>query len=170
MQRVEALEQHYRRIWREKMRGLPFVNEKLGVESVAFRPLGPDLAGILISPWFINLVILPGDDSLAALHQGDAMERSSGAEHIGFTVDCAPAVGRFLSAVLFRSVEDFPDQATARPPASLWKKPRAIWDRPALCVHRNRTLGMPAATFRAGRWSSRGSWSGVSVMTSPQVW
>ena len=114
MQRVEALEQHYRRIWRERMRGLPFVNEKLGVESVAFRPPGPDLAGILISPWFINLVILPGDDSLAALHQGDAMERSIGAEHIGFTVDCAPAVGRFLSAVLFRSVEDFPDQATAR--------------------------------------------------------
>ncbi len=114
MQRVEALERHYQRIWREKMRGLPFVNEKLAVESVAFRPLGPDLAGILISPWFINLVILPGDDALGALQQGDAVERTIGTEHIGFTVDLAPTLGHFLSAVLFRSVEDFPDRATAR--------------------------------------------------------
>lgn len=114
MQRVAALEQHYQHIWREKMHGLPFVNEKLAVEAVAFRPVGLDLAGILISPWFINIVLLPGDDALAALHQGDAVERTIGTERIAFTVDCAPDPGAFLSAVLFRSVQDFPDQATAR--------------------------------------------------------
>jgi hypothetical protein len=35
-----------------------------------------------------------------------------------------------------------PDQATAASPARWVKKPRAIWERPALWVHRNSTVGL----------------------------
>ncbi|CAM4490895.1 hypothetical protein NONI108955_34980 [Nocardia ninae] len=40
-----------------------------------------------------------------------------------------------------------PDQATARPLARWAKKPRAIWERPALCVQRNSTVGRGRATL-----------------------
>ena len=37
---------------------------------------------------------------------------------------------------------DPPDQAMALSPARWANHPSAIWERPALCVHRNSTVGM----------------------------
>ncbi|GAA3463402.1 hypothetical protein GCM10018963_54150 [Saccharothrix longispora] len=39
---------------------------------------------------------------------------------------------------------DPPDHATARLPARCWKNPSTIWLRPALCTHRNSTVGLPS--------------------------
>lgn len=42
------------------MRDLPIYNPALAVEATAFHPIeGEGLVGILITPWFMNLVILP---------------------------------------------------------------------------------------------------------------
>jgi hypothetical protein len=41
-----------------------------------------------------------------------------------------------------------PDQATARSPARWANQPRAICDRPALCTHRNSTVGTGADMAR----------------------
>ena len=49
-----------------------------------------------------------------------------------------------------------PDQATARPAACFSKNPSAIWERPALCTQRNRTIGVPSFALpstRANAWS-----------------
>jgi len=41
------------------MRELPVYNPKLTVEAVGFRRHGDELLGALITPWFINLMLLP---------------------------------------------------------------------------------------------------------------
>ncbi|MBN9423738.1 MAG: hypothetical protein BGO63_12745 [Candidatus Accumulibacter sp. 66-26] len=60
-QRLEAM---YRRIWAAGMCDLPFVNPALAVEALGFRRWQGDWVGALITPWFLNLFILPGGGTL----------------------------------------------------------------------------------------------------------
>ena len=48
-----------------------------------------------------------------------------------------------------------PDQAIARSPARWRKNPSAIWERPALWMHRNSTIGLPSWTRPSTRASAR---------------
>lgn len=59
--RLEAM---YRRIWAAGMCDLPFVNPALAIEALGFRRWQGDWVGALITPWFLNLFILPGGGAL----------------------------------------------------------------------------------------------------------
>lgn len=60
--RVSGLAVHFREIGDAQMRDLPFYNAHLQVEAWGFAPLAPDsLLGVLITPWFMNLIVLPRD-------------------------------------------------------------------------------------------------------------
>jgi [NiFe] hydrogenase assembly HybE family chaperone len=106
------LVRHYQAIYREKMRGLPICNAALEVQVVGFRPLDQHQVGVLITPWFMNLVLLPGDDTWASAADGSADTVSLPSEPCEFVVSRDATIGTFLSAVLFRTVVDFPDQGT----------------------------------------------------------
>lgn len=54
----------YRRIWETSMRDLPFVNPALAVDVVGFRRFRGDWVGVVITPWFLNLFLLPGGGEL----------------------------------------------------------------------------------------------------------
>jgi [NiFe] hydrogenase assembly HybE family chaperone len=111
---ADALVAHFRRISDERMQGLPIVNPRLDVEAVGFRDFDEHRLGILITPWFMNLVLLPGNDDWSELKQGDKVEVSLPSEAFEFTVCCDDALpDRYLSAILFRTVSDFSDQAMA---------------------------------------------------------
>ena len=62
----------------------------------------------------MNLVLLPGDDALRVFKQGASVKIELPAGPYDFTVSHDEEVGTFLSAILFRTVSDFPDQQTAR--------------------------------------------------------
>lgn len=53
-----------RRIHDERMQGLPFLNAALHVEVLGFRRWQGDWLGAAITPWSINLLLLPGGGSL----------------------------------------------------------------------------------------------------------
>lgn len=112
---IGVLVGHYQRIAEERMSGLPFVNPQLGVEAVGFRQFDDHLFGVLLSPWFMNMIVLPGSEEWSELPQGERVTVVLPAGDYEFTVcrdDGLP--GEYLSAVLFRTVADFPDQSTAR--------------------------------------------------------
>ena len=115
---VDALVARYEAIAAERMQGLPIVNPRLEVEAVGFFDFGEHRFGVLIAPWFMNMVLLPGSDEYAELQQGDKVTLSLPSGDYEFTA-CrdagdAAAAGVYLSAVLFRTVTDFPNQSTAR--------------------------------------------------------
>jgi len=56
--RLGALVASFERIARESMRGLHFYNEALSVEAVGFERIGEEWLGVLITPWFINLMLV----------------------------------------------------------------------------------------------------------------
>ena len=110
----DDLVRYFDAVYRDRMQGLPIVNPALSVEAVGFEPFEAHQLGVLISPWFMNLVLLPGDDALDVFKQGASVKIELPAGPYEFTVSHDEAVGTFLSAILFRTVSDFPDQQTAR--------------------------------------------------------
>jgi [NiFe] hydrogenase assembly HybE family chaperone len=57
-----ALESAFRRIAATRMAGLPINHPLLAVEAVGFRLWEGKWLGVLVTPWAVNLVLLPGGD------------------------------------------------------------------------------------------------------------
>lgn len=57
--RVADLVERFRVIGETSMRDLPFYNPELAVEAVGFRSFQDRWIGVLVTPWFMNLVRLP---------------------------------------------------------------------------------------------------------------
>ncbi len=57
--RLAAMVARFESIGAQQMRELPIYNPKLAVEAVGFRRHGDELLGALITPWFINIMLLP---------------------------------------------------------------------------------------------------------------
>lgn len=96
------------------MQDLPLVNTALQVEAVGFCAFDEHEIGVLITPWFMNLVLLLGSDIGSRLKQGSKSTLRFPSGPVEFTTAQDEVLGPYLSAVLFRSVAEFPDQNTAR--------------------------------------------------------
>ena len=111
---VADLVARYEAIYEERMRDLPIVNPRLTVEAVGFDRWEDKDLGVLITPWFMNLVLLPDTGKLAGLSQGEQVECHFPSGPCELTVYQDEELGSYLAAVLFRTVTDFPDQDVAR--------------------------------------------------------
>jgi len=112
--KVAELVARYQAIYQERMRDLPIVNPRLAVEAVGFEQWEDQDLGVLITPWFMNLVLLPDSGRLTDLPQGDRVECRFPSGPCELTVYHDEDLGSYLAAVLFRTVADFPDQDVAR--------------------------------------------------------
>ena len=112
--KVADLVARYLAIYDERMRDLPIVNERLAVEAVGFEQWEDKDLGVLITPWFMNLVLLPDSERLVDLPQGERVECRFPSGPCELTVYHDEDLGSYLAAVLFRTVADFPDQDIAR--------------------------------------------------------
>lgn len=115
--RVAALENAYRRVEAESMRGLPVHNAALRVEALGFRAwdlaaegLGSALLGVVVTPWCMNVVLLPVDpQGWPDLEDGDKRDLDLPCGRVGFTVGRLEGVGRLLTCSLFSPMQDFAD-------------------------------------------------------------
>jgi [NiFe] hydrogenase assembly HybE family chaperone len=112
---IDNLVRAYRHIGDERISGLPIYHDKLLVEAVGFQAWEGRLVGVLITPWFMNLVLLPGDEEECPdLSAGSATDWEFPSGTYQFRTSVVEGVGVHLSAVLFSNVKAFPDQDTAR--------------------------------------------------------
>lgn len=134
----------FREVWHSKMRDVPMVNKVLHVEAVGWQMHEGRPLGVLISPWFMNLVMLPGEDEdwsdltagtkeLIAFPSGDY-------EFIHNTRDMT---GGYKACSLFSPMGDFNTQMQAQEVA------RAVMV--ALFDDENRAETDRAADIRAAR-------------------
>jgi [NiFe] hydrogenase assembly HybE family chaperone len=147
-ERVDQLQGHFDEIYRERMRDLPIVNDQLAVEAIGFREFEDHEIGVLLTPWFMNLFLITGDDQWSDTEQGSTVDIPLPAENCEFIVSHDDELGTYLSAILFRTVADFPDQDTARAVAdevmaSLFSVPEA--DPPKRVSRRTLLSGMRAS-------------------------
>lgn len=64
--RTRQLEETFRAIAAKDMAGVPVLNDKLAVQAVGFRASEGQLLGVLVTPWFMNLILLPRDATAEA--------------------------------------------------------------------------------------------------------
>lgn len=111
---IEALVAYYREA-DARMRETPFYNDALAIEPVGFRHWEGHRLGALIAPWFLNLILLPGEaEDCTDVPQGHQSDWIFPAESVRFTANMLDTGEAFLVAPAFNSVRDFPDQDTAR--------------------------------------------------------
>lgn len=113
-QAVRALEAVFGEIARTRMAGLPIVNPALRVEAVGFREWQGRRAGVLVTPWAIGLVLLPGPDAplerLAPDRRASWDFPSGRYEFMGLD---EPALGPCHLCPLISPVTEFADHETA---------------------------------------------------------
>jgi [NiFe] hydrogenase assembly HybE family chaperone len=132
-----------------RMDGLAFVNPALTVEAVDFAPWQGHWLGVLVTPWFMNLILAPRDVAAwTSLVAGDKRSYPFPAgtyEFIGAHDDIA---GEYQMCSLFSPLLQFDDQETARLVAGLARE--ALFDaanaeKPDLPPAKLSPKGEPAA-------------------------
>ena len=111
---IRKMVQQFGTIYVEHMRDLPIVNKALQVEAIGFHEYRGHQLGVLVTPWFMNLILLPGVDKWSNSSQGDTSSIDFPSGRIEFAVSHDKMLGTYLSAVAFRDVVEIADQATAR--------------------------------------------------------
>jgi [NiFe] hydrogenase assembly HybE family chaperone len=112
---ASALEAAFRAILQHQMQDVPMVNSALAVETVGFRPWSDHWLGILITPWFMNLVLMP---RVAAkwlpIADGESRHYVFPAGVFEFIGGRAPALGDYQACSLFSPMFEFADHGGAR--------------------------------------------------------
>ena len=104
----------------KRMEGLNFVNPAIDVEAVAFAPWESHWLGAMVTPWCINLMLLPRDTSgWTSLPQGRKLRYAFPAGEYEFISSRDDAVGEYQMCSLISPVLELPDHATARQVAEL---------------------------------------------------
>jgi [NiFe] hydrogenase assembly HybE family chaperone len=128
------LQSMYSRIWETSMHDMPWVNRALSVEVVGFRQWKGDWVGAVITPWFLNLFVLPGGGALwSDRPSGERCNIALPAGELEFIADddASAEVPAYQYCALITQVSQFATQEVARATAeaallALFTEPLAI--------------------------------------------
>lgn len=59
---AERLEACFKRIEQEQMQGIPLLNHAIEVEAVGFAERQGRLMGVIVTPWFMSILMLPDEE------------------------------------------------------------------------------------------------------------
>ena len=134
----------FREVWHAKMRDVPMVNKLLSVEAVGFQIVDDRPLGVLISPWFMNLIQLPGiNEDWSDLTAGAKELMSFPSGEYEFIHNTRDMIGGYKACSLFSPMGEFQSQMQAQEVA------RAVMV--ALFDSDNRAESDRAADIRATR-------------------
>ncbi len=113
-QLIARLEQTFAAIQASRMEGVPVLNSALRVQAIGFRRHGGFWFGALLTPWFMNLMLLPSDD-------GTVEPKKVGSKHqfrfpagtFEFIAGHEDEIGPYLMCSLFSPVFEFEDHDSA---------------------------------------------------------
>jgi len=114
-----ALVHAFDQVLRQQMHGLPMLNPALAVEAVGFREWREHWLGVLVTPWFMNLVLMPRIDS--AWHAAGERESRPYVFPAGvfeFIGGHHAELGDYQACSLFSPMFDFANQDGARDTAA----------------------------------------------------
>jgi [NiFe] hydrogenase assembly HybE family chaperone len=117
--RTQALEALFADIARTRMAGVPVLNAALQVEALGFEAAvgeddAPAAVGVLLTPWFMNLVWLPLQREDVPARVGLHRERAVGDTCFEFIAAHEDRIGSFEACSLMSPVFEFTDHAQAR--------------------------------------------------------
>ena len=112
---TDRLAADFREIWHSKMRDVPMVNKLLQIEAVGFQMHNGRPLGVLISPWFMNLIQLPGaDEDWTGLTPGAKELIAFPSGDYEFIHNTRELTGGYKACSLFSPMGEFKSQMQAQ--------------------------------------------------------
>lgn len=146
---ARRLEAAFGQIARTRMAGLPFLNPRLHVEAVGFREWEGQWMGVLVTPWSINLVLLPGSGAWPRLPAGAERFVDLPAGRFRFHAAFDATLGEYHACSLFSPALEFADHEAAR--ATAEAALRAIHDPAGARQGAPNAGGLSRRAFLRGR-------------------
>lgn len=113
-QKTALLKNTFNTIYKERMFDIPIINDKIDVSVIGFQQWQNSYLCILITPWFMNLMLLPGEDE-----NWDELRETTSTRHtfpsgnyqflVGFEAD----IGKYQMCSLFSPMFEFADNDAA---------------------------------------------------------
>lgn len=108
------VEATFRRIQTERMAGLPLLNPALEVAAVGFARHGADWRGVLVTPWCVDLLLLPATADWLVPGSHERVFRQYASGNFAFLPNREDGLGDYLICALIHDMKQFADQDAAR--------------------------------------------------------
>ena len=108
----------YGEIQATAMRGAPICNDALAVEAVGFQNFKGYVLGVVVTPWFLNLIVAESPGVGQSALPADAPRLRFPAGDVDFGLSELKGFGRLASCSLFSPMSEFPDQQATRAAAT----------------------------------------------------
>ncbi len=106
-----TLLQTFEHILQENMQGIPILNNKLQVQTLGFQKFEGRIMGIVITPWLMNLIILPNeDDDWNELELGKKMPVKFPSASYKFMVNEIDGIGKCKTHSMYSPMHEFYNQ------------------------------------------------------------
>ncbi|MDJ0654089.1 MAG: [NiFe]-hydrogenase assembly chaperone HybE [Xanthomonadales bacterium] len=105
------LEGVFSSIQQERFADIPILNSKLRVEAVGFQRWQDGCLGVLVTPWFMNLMLL--QDEPGPLEPGSKVQHELPSGTFEFIAGEEEGIGAYQMCSLFSPVFEFEDQDAA---------------------------------------------------------
>lgn len=114
----ERFEEAFRELHRGKMRDVPFLNHAIQVQAIGFRPYDDPVAGrctlgVMLTPWFMNLVLIPEEAPDPAPQVGTKSILGFPSGGYEFMWNNREETGPYRACSLFSPVTEFASQLQA---------------------------------------------------------
>ncbi|MEZ5849686.1 MAG: [NiFe]-hydrogenase assembly chaperone HybE [Hyphomicrobiaceae bacterium] len=114
------IERCFRRIETERMSGVPILNRALRVEAVGLQRFGEEWLSILLTPWFMNVMLLPASPAAGEMSDGARAGAVGRKELVAFPAGrfemiggVEAGIGPYRMCSLFSPVLEFADHESA---------------------------------------------------------
>lgn len=114
----QQLEAVFHRIHEERMQDVPVCNPALEVKAVGFREWGDYALGVMLTPWFMNLMLLPRNSQdcegpIEGCKEGSKQLHHFPSGSYEFIYGREEGLGAYQVCSLFSPMHEFTDQETA---------------------------------------------------------
>jgi len=110
---TDRLVTDFTEVWHSTMRDVPLVNKALRVEAVGFRAHEGQIIGVLVSPWFMNVIVLPDGQDWSGLTAGEKEVISFPSGDYEFLHNTREMIGGYKACSLFSPMGEFTRQKDA---------------------------------------------------------
>ena len=104
----EQIERTFNRIHTESMQGIPILNPAIEVQALGFQELEGRVLGIIITPWLMNVVILPKEDEdWSHMKLGDKRPHEFASRTYKFMLNEIDGIGLCQTRSLYSPMREF---------------------------------------------------------------
>jgi len=113
-EKVDLLETTFNKIHQQRMIDVPILNEKIEVSAIGFQRWQQSYLCVLITPWFMNLMLLPGEqENWDEKNETSTWQHSFPSGNYDFLVGFEPDIGKYQMCSLFSPMFEFADNNAA---------------------------------------------------------